>query len=331
MKSTLKHQNLSELINRKLSELDLPEQPRQLYEPVRYTLELGGKRIRPYFALTSCGMFGGNVEKAVPAGLAIELLHNFTLLHDDIMDAADTRRGAPSVYKKWDASTAILSGDVMFARAFAQLQYYGKSDEYSKTQYATILDIFLESAETVCEGQAYDLEFAAGSDVTIPDYLKMIRGKTAALLTGAFMLGGAVAGVDSDKLSKLNQLGQESGMAFQIQDDLLDVIADPSKFGKKPGGDIIEGKKTYLSILALQRGDKEQEAFLTRILSDSNNSPDQVEKVIQLYNDLDVIEETEDAIERHYSNAVRILDEFPSSEYKTDLSNYLSKLKNREF
>ncbi|MDZ7693428.1 MAG: polyprenyl synthetase family protein [Balneolaceae bacterium] len=243
MKSTLKHQNLSELINRRLSELDLPKEPHQLYEPVRYTLNLGGKRIRPYFTLTTCGMCGGEVEEAVPAALAIELLHNFTLLHDDIMDAADTRRGSPSVFKKWNSSTAILSGDVMFARAFEQLQYYGKSDSYSKEQYSRIMDIFLESAETVCEGQAFDLQFAERSDVTIDDYLKMIRGKTSALISGSFMLGGAVAGVENDRLLQLRRLGQEAGTAFQIQDDLLDVVADPSKFGKKPGGDIIEGRE----------------------------------------------------------------------------------------
>lgn len=331
MKSTLKHQNLSKLINRELAKLNLPEEPAQLYKPVRYTLDLGGKRIRPFFTLISCGMCGGEVEEAIPSALAIELLHNFTLLHDDIMDAADTRRGEPSVYKKWDASTAILSGDVMYAYAFKQLQHYGTSEQYSKQQYATVMDIFLESAETVCEGQAFDLEYANRDNVTIDEYLKMIRGKTAALISGSFMLGGAVAGVEPEELDLLRNIGEESGTAFQIQDDLLDAIADPSKFGKTPGGDIIEGKKTYLSILALKKGNKEQQHFLTEVLSSEGITDESVTKVIQLYEELGIMEETRNAIERHYVNAIELLDRFPESDYKTDLINYFNKLKNREF
>ncbi len=331
LKSTLKNQNISELIERGLSELKLPEEPVQLYEPVRYTLELGGKRIRPYFTLVGCGLGNGVVEEAVPAALAIELLHNFTLLHDDIMDAADTRRGHPSVFKKWDASTAILSGDVMFARAFEQLQHYGKSDRYSKSQYALIMDIFLDSAETVCEGQAYDLEYADQKDVTIDEYLKMIRGKTAALIIGSFMLGGAVAGVSNQNLDLLHDIGEEIGIAFQIQDDLLDALADPSKFGKTPGGDIIEGKKTYLSILALQLSDQKQESFINDALSAPDPATEVVEEVITIYRELGVAEKTRQTIEKHYFRAIDLLDHFPDSDYKTDLTEYLNKLKNREF
>lgn len=331
MKSTLKHQNISDLINRRLADLDLPAEPTQLYQPVRYTLELGGKRIRPYFTLVSCGMCGGAVDEAIPAALAIELLHNFTLLHDDIMDAADTRRGQPSVFKKWDSSTAILSGDVMFARAFKQLQSYGRSADYSKEQYSTLMDIFLESAETVCEGQAYDLEYANRRDVSIDEYLKMIRGKTAALIGGAFMLGGAVARVGRAELDLLREIGEEAGTAFQIQDDLLDVIADPSKFGKTPGGDIMEGKKTYLSILALQQGDEEQKEFITDVLSLDETTNREVQKIIDLYKQMGILEETYQAIERHYSSAIELLDRFPDSDYKTDLTNYFNKLQNRDF
>ncbi|MDR8391572.1 polyprenyl synthetase family protein [Aliifodinibius sp. S!AR15-10] len=331
MKSTLKHQNLSELINRELADLNLPEEPGQLYEPVRYTLDLGGKRLRPYFTLISCGMCGGEVQEAVPAALAIELLHNFTLLHDDIMDAADTRRGQPSVFKKWNSSTAILSGDVMFAHSFEQLQHYGKSARYSKKQYATIMDIFLEAARTVCEGQAFDLEYAARTDVTIDEYLKMIRGKTAALISGSLMLGGAVADVDAEKLELLRRIGQQAGTAFQIQDDLLDVIADPKKFGKTPGGDIIEGKKTYLSILALQQGNKEQKTFINNVLAAQDIATEKVTEVIDLYEELGIVEKTNNAIEKHYAKSMELLDQFPESDYKTDLINYFNKLKNREF
>ncbi|MFH5833891.1 polyprenyl synthetase family protein [Halalkalibaculum sp. DA384] len=331
MESTLKHQNLTTLINRELTQLALPEEPSQLYDPVRYTLNLGGKRTRPLFTLISCGMCNGDPEEAVPAALAIELLHNFTLLHDDIMDAADTRRGEPSVFKKWDSSTAILSGDVMYAYAFKQLQYYGGSDLYSKQQYATIMDIFLESAETVCEGQAFDLEYSDRIDVSIDEYLKMIRGKTAALISGSLMLGGAVAGVEQRELERLREIGRETGTAFQIQDDLLDVIADPSKFGKTPGGDIMEGKKTYLSILALEEGNRKQQKFIQEVLSSKDNAEEEIVEVIQLYEALGVVEKTKKTIEKHYTKAVALLDRFPDSDFKDDLITYFNKLKKREF
>lgn len=331
MNIALTHHKLSEVIEEELLKLDLPDKPSLLYDPVRYTLSLGGKRIRPYFTLISCGLCGGEVNKAVPAALAIELLHNFTLLHDDIMDGAETRRGKPSVFKKWNSSTAILSGDVIFARAFKQLQWYGKSKGFSIKQYVSIIDIFLEGAETVCEGQAFDLEFSQ-KDVSIKEYLAMIRRKTAALISGAFKLGGAVAGAGEQELNLLNELGEATGTAFQIQDDLLDVIADPSKFGKTPGGDIMEGKKTYLSILALQRGDDQQRRVLNEILSSQNDiTPEQVKQVIDIYGDLGIAEQTRQTIEQYYAKADRLLEEFPASDYKKDLIDTILKLKNREF
>lgn len=331
MNTTSTQQELSSLIEEKLTSLGLPREPVSLYEPVRYTLSLGGKRVRPYFTLTGCGLCGGDIEEAVPVAVAIELLHNFTLLHDDIMDGAATRRGRPSVYRKWDASTAILSGDAMYAWAFDQLQYYGKSDRYSKQNYAAILDIFLESARLVCEGQAYDLEFESSTAVTIDDYLKMIRGKTAALISGAFRLGGAVAGASDDMLTELHELGTEVGIAFQIQDDLLDIIADPEKFGKKQGGDILEGKKTYLSILSLQHGRPAQQAFLEEIFRKADVSEEEVEEVISLYQSLGVIHKTSEAVKRHYEYAVSHLDSLDASPYKEDLIEFLTQLINREY
>ncbi len=204
---TEQQQKLSDLIDEKLAELELPDQPSLLYEPVRYTLSLPGKRIRPYLTLMGSGLCGGNINESLPAAVAIELLHNFTLLHDDIMDRADTRRGEPSVYKKWDKNTAILSGDAMYARAFKQLQYYGNSSDFSKSQYNTILDIFLNSAETVCEGQAFDLAFENHADVTIEEYLHMIEGKTAALISGSLAIGGAVAGATIKQIEELRITG----------------------------------------------------------------------------------------------------------------------------
>jgi len=331
LNTTTLQKELIELIQEKFLELELPESPDSLYEPVRYTLSLGGKRIRPYFTLIGCGLCNGRHKEAIHAGLAIELLHNFTLLHDDIMDAAETRRGKESVFKKWNASTAILSGDAMYAWSFEQLQYYGHQDSYSKEQYALIMDIFLESARTVCEGQAYDLEFEDITDVSMANYLKMIEGKTAALICASFKLGGAVAGADPQTLRKLGKIGKEIGIAFQIQDDLLDVIADPEKFGKKRGGDISEGKKTYLSILTLEKGNKELTDYLRSVLSNSSIEEKDIEKVIDIYNDLSIISQTKEKVESHYKNAIHLLGEFSDSSYKNDLGNYLNNLINREY
>lgn len=331
MNTTTLQKELTELIQDKLLELELPVSPVSLYEPVRYTLSLGGKRIRPYFTLIGCGLCSGSHQEAVHAGLAIELLHNFTLLHDDIMDAAETRRGQASVCKKWDASTAILSGDAMYAWSFEQLQHYGHDSSYSKEQYALIMDIFLESARTVCEGQAYDLEFEDTAGVSLTNYLKMIEGKTAALICASFKLGGAVAATGRETLQKLGQIGKEIGIAFQIQDDLLDVIADPKKFGKKRGGDISEGKKTYLSILTLEKGNKEQTDFLRSVLSNPSIEEKDIEKVIDIYDELGIITQTKDKVESHYQNAIHLLEQFTDSSYKRDLANYLNNLINREY
>lgn len=331
MEITEQQQQLSDIIDEKLAALDLPDKPSLLYDPVRYTLSLPGKRIRPYLTLIGSGLCGGSIDETLPAAISIELLHNFTLLHDDIMDRADTRRGEPSVYKKWNENTAILSGDAMYARAFKQLQYYGRSEEYSKSQYCTILDIFLDSAETVCEGQAYDLTFENHKDVSIEEYIHMIEGKTAALISGSLAIGGAVAGATDKQIEELRYAGKEIGIAFQIQDDLLDAIADPDKFGKKRGGDIIEGKKTYLTLLALQRCNDQQKQLLLKVLDNENSNTDDVKKVIQIYDFLDVIGDTKNAIQYHYQSAVEHLDSFDSSEYKDEIIAFLNRLISREY
>lgn len=331
MNITERQQQLSDLIDKELVALDLPQDPTLLYDPVRYTLELSGKRIRPYLTLIGCGLCKGKLKEALPAALSIELLHNFTLLHDDIMDRADTRRGAPSVFKKWDSNTAILSGDAMYAKAFKQLQYYGNSGDYSKNQYKTILDIFLNSAETVCEGQAYDLMFEEQSDVSIREYIEMIKGKTAALISGALEIGGAVAGKDKTTLDELRFIGQKAGIAFQIQDDLLDAIADPEKFGKKKGGDIVEGKKTYLTLLALERCNNQQKKQLKKILGDQKSSSSDIDWVIGMYQDLNIIEDTEKAVQYHYQESLEHLGQFEDSEYKKEIINFFNHLISREY
>jgi geranylgeranyl diphosphate synthase type II len=328
---TEQQQKLSDLIEKKLAELDLPDEPSSLYDPVRYTLSLPGKRVRPYLVLVSCGMCGGTIEEALPAAISIELLHNFTLLHDDIMDKAAKRRGKPSVFKKWGADTAILSGDVIYAKAFEQLQYYGYKEQYSKEQYHTILDIFLESSKTVCEGQANDLTFEKRQDVSIDEYLHMIEGKTSALISGALAIGAAVAGSESNQIEELRYVGKKTGIAFQIQDDLLDAIADPDKFGKRRGGDIIEGKKTYLILLALQRCDDRQKELLMKVLNSGTNTEKDINSVIKIYDDLNVIRDSKEAIEYHYQAAMDHLQKFDPSDFKTQLIEFLNRLITREY
>lgn len=322
---------LSKLIDESLCRLDLPDTPGLLYDPVRYTLALPGKRVRPLLTLIACGLSGGAVKEALPAAIAIELLHNFTLLHDDIMDAAETRRGEASVYKKWSANTAILSGDAMYAKAFKQLQYYGHHKEYSKNQYAGIIDIFLESAQRVCEGQAYDLQYENKKQVTIEEYLQMIDGKTAALISSSMALGGAVAGAGKSTLNQLRAAGKKTGIAFQMQDDLLDVIADPEKFGKRRGGDIIEGKKTYLSLLALQRCNDRQKDMLSAVLANQTTSDEDVAAVIDLYKKLDVIDSTRNRIQHYYQEAMAHIETFGQSPYKNEIIALLNRLISREY
>ncbi len=330
MAKTQLHLKLQSYLNEGLKELEIPGIPQTLYDPYRYALDVGGKRIRPLLTLLASGICGGEIKNALPAALAIEILHNFTLVHDDIMDRADTRRGKPSVFKKWDENTAILSGDVMFADAYRQLHFYGTNDEFSKSEYAAIMNSFTEASITVCEGQALDMEFVNRTDVTHQEYIEMIKGKTSALLAASLTMGAVSAHANSDQVENLHLLGIEMGIAFQIQDDLLDAIADPEKFGKRPGGDIYEGKKTYLTILALERADEDQKLFISNTLADENPTGTDVDEVLQLMKQLDVISDIKDEVNQHYSVALNQLDKFKDSEYKHELQNLLIFLKNRD-
>lgn len=310
--------------------MNLPETPVSLYQPYRYAINVGGKRIRPILTLLSCGLCGGDIDEAIPAALAVEILHNFTLVHDDIMDSAETRRGEPSVYKKWDSNIAILTGDVMFADAYKQLHYYGESDKFTKQEFAAMHHIFSRSIITVCEGQALDMEFVDRTDVSDKEYLQMIGGKTAALLSGALEMGAVAAHSSHHKRAELADLGYEMGIAFQIQDDLLDATADPEKFGKRPGGDIYEGKKTYLTIRALERANDAQKEIISRTLNEVNPSDDSVKQVLDIMAQLGVLDDVAKETDEHYQKAFDLLNKFESSEYKTELEKLLNFLQNRD-
>lgn len=275
-------------------------------------------------------MCGGEPEQALPAALAIEVLHNFTLVHDDIMDRAETRRGEPSVYKKWNQDIAILSGDVMFADAYQRLGFYGSDDSYSKQEFAAIHRIFSTAAVTVCEGQALDMEFMNREAVSRDEYLTMIRGKTAALLSAAFEIGALAGHASPQKRAKLAELGQIIGTAFQIQDDLLDATADPEKFGKRAGGDIYEGKKTYLTILALEQADTKQSQIIRETLKNRECTHEQVQTVLQIIAELGVLDKVAQEIDAYYNKAFELIHEFESSEYQQELEKLLIFLQNRD-
>ncbi|SMC93764.1 polyprenyl synthetase family protein [Pedobacter africanus] len=231
---------LQENIENAIQNIRYPAQPERLYQPIRYIMSLGGKRIRPALTLMAADLFGAAIEKAMPAALAIETFHNFTLIHDDIMDNAPLRRGKQTVHEKWGVNNAILSGDVMMVEANKHLSML------ESTVLKDALETFNTTAQGVCEGQQLDMEFEELQTVSIPDYINMIRLKTAVLLGGAMKLGAQVAGASSAQASQLYEFGVNLGIAFQLQDDILDVYGDPEKFGKQVGGDIIANKKTLM-------------------------------------------------------------------------------------
>lgn len=314
-----------------LKKIPSAEQPASIYEPYRYAMSVGGKRIRPLLCLLAAGLCSGDTDDALPAALAVEVLHNFTLVHDDIMDAAETRRGKASVYKKWNENVAILSGDIMFADALRQLEWYAEDPRYSKAEYAAIVKTFVDAAIIVCEGQALDLDFAASDEISIADYLHMIEGKTSALISASLKLGAVAARTTDENRTKLAQMGSNIGKAFQIQDDLLDATADPEKFGKKQGGDIYEGKKTFLSLLALERADGAQKRVISSTLGNRNSGRQEVAAVIELYHDLDVIDDVQAEVHRYYDEALNLLYTFDKNEYHKEIENLLLFLRNRDY
>lgn len=280
--------------------------------------------------MAACGLCKGNVSEALHAAAAVETLHTFTLLHDDIMDNADSRRGYQTVHKKWDTNTAILSGDALFAFSYGLIDYYGRSAKYSKDQYARLNHVFVHATRIVCEGQARDMEFEIRTDVSVDEYMLMIEQKTAALLQASMQIGAIIAGASNELIQKCGEIGLKAGIAFQIQDDLLDAVGDPSKFGKKPGGDIIAGKKTYLSALALQTAPPEVRTELGSILQRKQATDQQVDFVIKVYRDYGVIDAAEKAITDLYTQARDALLGFENSTYKDEINSLLDQLMIRE-
>lgn len=301
-------------------------EPKNLYEPVGYALSMGGKRLRPAMVLLACNLFRDDVREALPVAMAIEVFHNFTLLHDDIMDGAEMRRNSPSVYKKYNENVAILSGDAMSIMAY---NYLLKSNS---VQLPAIIRLFSQTALEVCEGQQFDMDFETKPDVSIPDYLKMIRLKTAVLLACSLKLGAMAANGPELIASQLYNFGLNLGVAFQLQDDLLDVFADQDKFGKKIGGDIVSNKKTFLLLKALEVSDSESKSVILDWIGRKDFDADEkVSAIAGAYKQLGIKKMTEDCIGGYYQSAMNILAEIDlPAERKAGLQQLASLIMNRD-
>lgn len=296
------NEEILDLFENHLAQIQLPEEPSQLYAPIIYSMSGGGKRIRPTLLMLVCEAFGGKLEDAMPAASAVEMFHNFTLLHDDIMDNAAVRRGRPSVFARWGSNVAILSGDVMMIEAYRHLQ--GVESKY----LPEVFECFNSMAARVCEGQQYDMDFETQPKVAVAEYMNMIELKTAALLAGSVVIGATLAGADEEDLHKLNKFAIEVGLAFQLQDDLLDSYGD-EQLGKKIGGDILEGKKTYLMIISLSHATEEQREVLrsTHLRTDITDEQ-KIAAVKEIYDAVGARQMTEQQISVRISRALAILD-----------------------
>jgi geranylgeranyl diphosphate synthase, type II len=285
------------------------ENPTELYEPIRYIMGLGGKRLRPVLTLISASMLGADWQKALRPAMSVEVFHNFTLVHDDIMDKAPLRRGHATVHARWSEPVAILSGDVMLVKAYELLM------EVADQRFKYALRRFNETACGVCEGQQMDMNFEQMAEVSIPMYIEMIRLKTSVLLGFALELGGIVAQADEAVCDLLRQIGEDMGIGFQIKDDILDVYGDPAKFGKQVGGDILSNKKTYLLIKAIQQAQGAQQANLEAWLAATDFVPqEKVQAVTQLYNELGIRQVAEQAMNDYFEKAYAGMNQLPVDE-----------------
>lgn len=304
-------------INAEIGKLDWSREPKGLYEPIGYTLAAGGKRVRPRLAILATKLFGGKEEDVLPAALALEVFHNFTLLHDDVMDKAQVRRGRPTVHVKWNENTAILSGDQMMIEAYKLLS------QVPEKKLAKTLRLFNKMATEICEGQQYDVDFESRDDVTIPEYMEMIRLKTSVLLATALQIGAYIGYANEEQQKKIYEYGIHVGLAFQIQDDMLDCYGDEATFGKAIGGDIAENKKTYLWLTAAAKGAKDELAM--RIES----REERFKRVMAVYKRLHVKAAAQKEIAKQTDAALACLEDLPQNDYTEQLRAMARKLAER--
>lgn len=313
-------------IQDKIAKLDWEREPRGLYQPIAYAMATGGKRVRPQLAMIACELFGGNAEDVAPAAMALEVFHNFTLLHDDVMDHALVRRGRPTVHVQWNENTAILSGDQMLIEAYKLLA------GVPANLLPQAMHLFNKMATEICEGQQYDVDFEQKKEVAITDYLMMIRLKTAVLLATALQMGAMIAGADTKQQDALYQFGINIGLAFQIQDDILDVWGDPATFGKAVGGDISCNKKTYVYLEALRRTNDELirhelQEWYSRLLDENT---EKIAAVKAIFDQLGVRGACEQVVDEYTRVAMAILDTLPQNAGTEQLRQLAGKLNKRK-
>lgn len=300
-----------EFISNYLQSQSQTKEPKNLYEPIHYIMQLGGKRMRPVLTLMSTEVFDGNYKKALPAALAVEVFHNFSLIHDDIMDEAPLRRGKITVHEKWNINTGILSGDAMLILAY---QYF---EQYEPVIFRSLVQLFSKTALEVCEGQQWDVDFESRDDVTIPEYIKMIECKTAVLVATAMKMGAIIAETSEENANLIYDFGHNLGLAFQLQDDYLDAFGNPETFGKQVGGDIIENKKTYLYLKAIEFSSVEEKVQLLELFAthpDDNN--DKINSVKNIFNATGASEATQEAIQEFTFKAFKTLEKLDVSKDK---------------
>ena len=322
----MKAEELLVKVNDFLDNLKYDRKPSGLYDPVKYVLSMGGKRIRPVLMLLSYGLFKDDVESVLMPACALATYHNYTLLHDDLMDNADMRRGHETVHRKWDANTAILSGDSMLVLAYERMA------KCNPVYLSDVLHTFTETALEIGEGQQYDMEFETRNDVTEDEYIEMIRLKTSVLLACAQKIGAILAGASKQDQDNLYKFGEQIGLAFQLQDDYLDVYGDPKVFGKKVGGDIICNKKTYMLINAYNRADAEQRRELQHWMeAETFNSDEKVAAVTAIYNKVGVDKLAIEKIAYYFEESKKYLDAVQvSDERKAELRLYAQKMMHRK-
>lgn len=316
---------LTERINSEVDKIQYNTEPQNLYAPIRYILSIGGKRIRPLLMLLGYNLYKDDVQAIMNNALALETYHNFTLLHDDLMDKSDMRRGNPTVHKKWNDNTAILSGDTMLIMAY-QLFNQGISNEAALTA-------FIDATLGVCEGQQYDIDFESRNDVTEDEYMEMIRLKTSLLLGYALKIGALLGGADEEDVQNLYTFGEKMGLAFQLQDDLLDVYGNPEEFKKKLGGDIVVNKKTFMLINAYQKANPEQKAELDKwILAETFDSDKKIAAITHIYNILGIDKLAQQKIGQLFAIALQSLDKVKvADEKKAELRLFANTLLGRRY
>jgi len=321
-----KVQTYQEVLEEKIQQIKLPASPKNLYDPLRYFLTLGGKRTRPSLTMLACSLFGEPGIKALDAALAIELFHNFTLIHDDIMDDAPLRRGKQTVHEKWDRDIAILSGDVLFVEAYSFLA------KHNVSVLPNLLSVFTRTAREVCEGQQMDMDFESSSTVTIDEYIEMIRLKTSVLLGAALEMGAIVGGANNQEdIKNIYDFGVNIGLAFQMHDDILDLYADPSKFGKQVGGDILSNKKTFLLLKAYALADDKTKEKLDGLLQNGVGQ-EKIESVKAIFDQLGVRNAAEEKKSFFYQIAIEKMNQIDvPEENKAELLGLAKYLMSREY